>query len=95
MDAGSVADHNSFFSLLYDALGFPTDFGHNWNALDDSLWDPDAPFLAPEGTVLVVRNARHLWSDFIEIAGLFFECWVWAAQKWARSSTPFHLVFII
>lgn len=39
VDLSAVHDKKSLLQILADALDFPPDFGHNWDALADSLGD--------------------------------------------------------
>jgi len=86
-----ISSAEDLFRQIARAFEFPAYVGDNWDALEEALRDLE--WLPATGYTLVVRQARHTWADCPEVAGLLAEVWLTAAEWWAGSGTPFHLIF--
>ena len=62
IDLAHASDKKSFLAQIAQALHFPNSFGHNWDALNDSLTDLEW-LSANAGYVLMFENADHFWSS--------------------------------
>lgn len=91
IDLRSVVDIGSLIDALIACIGLPGYTGHNFNALDDSLADVPEPH---DGYVLVAHGAADFWSRIPDLGLGFVGSWVSGAAFWAKSNTPFHLVFV-
>jgi RNAse (barnase) inhibitor barstar len=91
MDGRTARTKEELLRQLGEALRFPEYFGQNWDALDDCLRDME--WLPAAGCVLVVRNARELWTANAANAGRLIEAWLLAAEHWSDRAIPLHLVF--
>lgn len=75
------------------ALGFPSYFGRNWDALDECLRDLGGP--GGGGVVLAVEEAAELWARAPRAAGRLVESWLFAAGEQARDGVALHLLFVL
>jgi hypothetical protein len=91
MDGNDVTTQIGLFRAVATAMRFPSYFGENWDALDECLRDLE--WLPARGYTLIVSNGDAIWRADPGLAGGFVECWLCAAEEWARASIPFHLVF--
>ncbi|MFJ9087338.1 barstar family protein [Streptomyces sp. NPDC102384] len=64
IDLQGVVDKDGFMDRCAAALGLPSWFGRNWDALADALGDPGQLPDAPEGAPLVVVVTG--WAGFAE-----------------------------
>jgi RNAse (barnase) inhibitor barstar len=82
-----IAGGPSLFGELATALELPDDFGHNWDALDESLreLETDVPL------VLVIRNGAMRWQRAPEEMQALVDVWLGAA---AARDHDLHLVFV-
>lgn len=78
-------DDTELLRLLAHAAHFPLYFGHNWNAVDDCLFDPRA-FGEVEGFVLIVSGAAPDARGHLEAAVAY------AAPYWAAAGKVARLV---
>jgi RNAse (barnase) inhibitor barstar len=92
IDGGQIEEDRQLFAFLAEALGFPDYFGHNWDAVDESL--RDLSWLPGTGYVLFVDHATRLWERGHKTAGALVETWQTAACEWNDDGVPFHLVFV-
>ena len=88
-----ITSKQELLAQLDKAFEFPGYVAGNWDALDEAL--SDLEWLNATGYVLIVYNARELWATAPQTAGMLIEIWLTAAERWAQSSTPFHLVFLL
>ena len=85
------------------ALSFPDYFGHNWDALEESLADLD--WLPAPGYVIVVTDAEQVltkpdeeddYETFIEILAEAGEAWsTKRSGSVAGAGVPFHTILIV
>lgn len=83
------------------ALDFPDYFGHNWDALEESLTDLE--WLPAKGYILLITDAGRVLPDDEEEYETFLEILRDAAEAWgtgqagmgARRATPFHVLFAV
>lgn len=87
------ASEEEFFAAIAGAMDFSEEFGHNWDALHDSLRDLERD-PGQRGFVLVVHNAEALWRELPRVAGQLVESWQLVGTWWHDDGVPFHLVFI-
>ena len=87
------ANEVEFFEAIAASMDFPEEFGHNWDALHDSLRDLERD-PGQRGFVLVVHNAEVLWRDTPRIVAQLIESWLLVGAWWHDDGVPFHLVFI-
>ncbi|WP_206360505.1 barstar family protein [Pseudomonas viridiflava] len=93
---GSIVNVRSvkdLFAVVASAMKFPDYFGNNWDALDECLGDMD--WFPADSYCLVLREAAKGWSQAPYALGCFATAWLEAAECWAKSGTPFHLVFVM
>jgi|SRR6185437_8627739 len=90
LDGVGVDSGDAALEALARALAFPSYFGRNWDALDESLRDLD--WLPANGYLLIVQHAEVFWHASPEAVGHLIEAWLSAAESWSRSERPFHLV---
>lgn len=83
----TVRDRGALFDALADALRFPATFGHNWDALADSLgdlsWLPAPGYLIRLEACGGLRDAAP--GDF----GILLEILEQAAHSHRRAGVPF------
>jgi RNAse (barnase) inhibitor barstar len=82
-----TGSHNkkSFLERIAQALRFPKSFGHNWDALNDSLTDLEwLPSNA--GYVLIFENVEPFYSDAEPVLSS-------AAEYWKDEGKPFWALF--
>lgn len=84
-----VQGKEGLLKKLAEALGFPTWFGGNWDALEDSL--SDLSWREAPGWVLILRELDALPRDE---RGVLVEVLASAAQFWAERGKLFFAVFI-
>ena len=72
---------------LADALAFPASFGHNWDALADSLGD--LSWLPAPGHVLLVEHAGNLCDADEAAFDTLLDILDQASTTWAAQRTPF------
>jgi len=83
------------------ALDFPDYFGHNWDALEESLTDLE--WLPAKGYILLITDAGRVLPDDEEEYETFLEILRDAGEAWgtgqagmgARRATPFHVLFAV
>jgi RNAse (barnase) inhibitor barstar len=86
-----ISSAGDLFRQIARAFEFPTYVGQNWDAVEEALRDLE--WLPAPGYTLIVRQARHVWVECPEVAGMLIEVWLTAAEWWADSETAFHLIF--
>jgi RNAse (barnase) inhibitor barstar len=91
MDGASIDSQEELLRALAAAFRFPDYFGGNWDAVDECLRDLE--WLPASEYLLVVTSSTHLWQRLPQEAGLLVQAWLFAAESWGRTNTPFHLVF--
>lgn len=85
-----VTTKEELLSKISNALSFPSTFGYNWDALDDSL--RDLSWLQVKGVLLVLEDSQELWCQPL-LSGRLLESWLCCAEDWSQRSVPFHLAF--
>jgi RNAse (barnase) inhibitor barstar len=87
VDLAEVQDKEGLLTALAKALAFPPWFGHNWDALEDSL--SDMSWREAEGYVLILRHADRLHSeaesDFLTALRILAD----VSTTWAEAGLPF------
>jgi hypothetical protein len=87
LDVVVIDASGDHFAAIAAALGFPSWFGANWDALEDSL--SDLSWRPRDGYVLIFRGypAGDALGILTDVLGA-------AAQYWAERRKPFFAVFI-
>lgn len=89
IDLSSCADKAGLLRRLAATLAFPSSFGHNWDALADSLGD--LSWMPAPGHALLVDNAGDLRdadeADFNTLLDILDQ----ASSTWTARGTPFFV----
>lgn len=87
LDGNKVSDKATFLSEAAKAMGFPSYFGKNWDAFEDSLNDLDwAP--AQGYVILYPRAGRFARSpDWKTVLSIFQV----AVERWQRAGIPMYI----
>ena len=88
VDATRAVDKRSFLTAIAEGCGFPTWFGHNWDALADALrdlsWAPAAGYV-----VLIDHSERYrTHADWGLVTEIFDE----VTGHWAQDIVPFFVL---
>jgi hypothetical protein len=87
LDVVTVDAATDVFGAVARALGFPSWFGANWDALEDSL--SDLSWRERAGYVLIFRSYPE--GDAL---GILADVLRSASQSWAERGKPFFAVFL-
>ncbi|MBW8906957.1 MAG: barstar family protein [Betaproteobacteria bacterium] len=87
LDVVTIDAAGELFAAIAGTLGFPSWFGANWDALEDSL--SDLSWRARDGYLLIFRGYPGGESCVMLVDVLRS-----AAQYWAERGKPFFAVFI-
>lgn len=87
IDLAGCADTATLFARFAQALRFPEWFGHNWDALGDSLGD--LSWLPATGYLLLVEHAGGWLAQAPADAETLLEILDDAASAWAAVEVPF------
>lgn len=87
IDLGACADKAALLQRMADALDFPQWFGHNWDALADSLGD--LSWVPAPGYVLLLRHAADLRNRHPKDFGIALDILREASLAWAEQRVPF------
>lgn len=93
---GSLRDVHSaerLFDVLAAALGLPSYFGRNWDALDECLRDLPSRDKG-RNQVLILFDAYPCWRESTLLVAQLVECWLAAAAVSAADGEGLHLVFV-
>jgi hypothetical protein len=90
VNASEIHTKESLLSRIAAAMGFPSGFGMNWDALSDYL--RDLSWLNPKGVLLVLEDSEAFWCE-ASFSGTLMEVWLYCAESWGRDQVPFHLAF--
>jgi RNAse (barnase) inhibitor barstar len=88
IDVGDAKGKKDFLARIAQELHFPYHFGHNWDALNDSLSDLDL-LSDKRGLVLILENAGRYGAkhqDDLESAISVLDS---AAEFWKEEDQPF------
>jgi RNAse (barnase) inhibitor barstar len=89
IDLAQTHDKKSFLTQVAQALRFPKSFGHNWDALNDSLTDLESN----AGFVLMFENGDSFCSkrnrEFENAESVLSS----AAEYWKGEGKPFWALF--
>lgn len=90
IDLRGCQERAEVFDRFAAALGFPSWFGANWDALADCL--NDLSWRPAEGYVLWLEHARE-WRDADEVGfGVLLQLADDVAASWAGQGVPFWLL---
>jgi len=81
------ADKPTLLLRMATALDFPRTFGHNWDALADSL--RDLSWLPSTGFTLLFENGGDLQQAGSEAFDTLLEILEECAQEWGERDIPF------
>jgi RNAse (barnase) inhibitor barstar len=84
-----VVDKSSLLEVLAERLMFPSYFGHNWDALLDSLRDLE--WIPAQGYIVLYENPSLLYQTTYEDLVTFLEIVISASEFWSDRQVPFHL----
>jgi len=87
LDLAGVADKSAFLLRCRDALGFPPSFGHNWDALADSL--ADFSWRPARGYIVLWRRGREFALRSPADLGTALAVFAGAADYWREKGKPF------
>jgi Barstar (barnase inhibitor) len=95
---GKCRRATGLFTELAEALEFPDYFGHNWDALEESL--ADLEWLPAKGYVLLFTEAELILPDDEDEFATFLEVLNDAGEAWAsgqasRRARPFHSLLAV
>jgi RNAse (barnase) inhibitor barstar len=76
---------------LAQAFRFPSYFGRNWDALDESM--RDLSWMPAAGYVVCFTYSLEFWRSNTRLAGELVEISLGVAEWWSGRQVPFHVVF--
>jgi RNAse (barnase) inhibitor barstar len=89
VDLSKARDKSSLLAAFQRDLALPADFGHNWDALADSLGNPDWQTTPGSGCLLLLEHsdlmARHAADDLATALDICAE----AADEWRQRGMAF------
>lgn len=91
IDLAGCDDHAQLFARIAQALRFPEWFGHNWDALADSL--ADLSWLPATGYLLLIEHAGTWREGAGKDADMLLELLNEAAFAWAEQDIAFWALF--
>lgn len=87
VDLAGTADKPALLKAIGGAMAFPESYGHNWDALLDSL--ADLSWQPAEGYVVILEHCDGIHgraeADFVQTLQVFEA----AANEWRDQGTPF------
>ena len=87
VDLGRVCSKHDLLDTIGKCLGFPDQFGHNWDALLDFL--ADMSWQPAEGYLVILEHCDgihgHAEDDFVQTLQIFAA----AADEWREQGIPF------
>lgn len=84
IDGGKSSNKLEFMHELSRQLSFPSYFGNNWDAYDESMTEV-LDDLGERALSIAVRNGRTLWRNLPYDAGKFLQCTLEAFQRAGRA----------
>lgn len=90
LDGRALYDKASFLAECARALRFPPYFGHNWDALADSL--RSLPWMPAEGTLLLIDNAADFLAANAQTWATAGDILAEAADEWAACGGRFAVL---
>ncbi len=93
VDLSGCTDKAGLLQRLADTLAFPTSFGHNWDALADSLGD--LSWLPAPGHVLLVDHAGDLRNADEVAFDTLLDVLDQASSTWAAQHAPFFTFLVL
>jgi RNAse (barnase) inhibitor barstar len=93
VDLSGCTDKTGLMRRLADTLAFPASFGHNWDALADSLGD--LSWLPAPGHVLLVDHAGDLRDADEAAFDTLLDILDHASSTWAAHHTPFFTFLVL
>ena len=92
-EARRLADKAELLRRIAAALSFPDWFGHNWDALADSL--EDLSWLPATGYLLLLERAQDWQTQAGDDAAALLDILNEASAQWAEARKPFWALFPI
>ncbi|MBS3916292.1 MAG: barstar family protein [Sulfuritalea sp.] len=90
VDLSSVRDKTALFKRMAAALGFPSWFGHNWDALADCL--SDLAWLPANGYVLLLEHCDGFRASHADDFDTSLQVFAAAADAWRAEDIPFWVL---
>lgn len=91
IDLDGCGDKHELLRRMAAALNFPDWFGHNWDALADSL--EDLSWLPAGGYLLLLERAQDWQAQAGEDAAVLLDILNEASAQWAEARKPFWALF--
>lgn len=91
IDLDGCIDKAELLKRVSAALGFPDWFGHNWDALADSL--EDLSWLPAAGYLLLLERAQDWQAQAGDDAATLLDILNEASAQWAEARKPFWALF--
>ncbi|KQZ59251.1 MULTISPECIES: barstar family protein [unclassified Lysobacter] len=91
IDLDGCADKAELLRRMAAALSFPDWFGHNWDALADSL--EDLSWLPAAGYLLLLERAQDWQAQAGDDAAALLDILNEASAQWAEARKPFWALF--
>lgn len=88
---GHIECDRDIFSVIANAMNFPSYFGKNWDAFDECIEDMD--WLPAKGYILILNEASKAFEAAPETIRKLIVSWSDAGEYWTENNKPFHLIF--
>lgn len=90
LDGSQAHDKQSFLREAATAMSFPSYFGKNWDALEDSI--NDLGWAQADGYVLVWEDAQNLAAQDPDSYKMALDILARAVKNWGKFKIPFYVL---
>ncbi len=90
LDGRIIYDKASLLNRCASALRFPDYFGHNWDALDECITEPD--LIQGDGLVLVYDHAAVLFANSPRDWNIFYDIVTSAIEYWSKEGKYVYFI---